>query len=435
MIERLVIHRFRGIREGLLEGLGKVNLLIGPNNSGKTAILEMLYLSGVSGRPCALITETLEKGVFSSATLVRNDFLGYEPLPRLNQRHGHKALWKESPATLTVEGGLAVSLHELPDEHPLRDFRLGAPLDELGHKDNKVFYKKDIGAVALFSLVGQQGTPPAMIPRFFETQGVRSEETRWCYLWQPEWVHRWEPEAPLDKLAVWAEAGIPADPHHVLLFDFHVANDHFTEQFAQWAKETIPDWYNKIAERLAGVFPELHGAEVEIDNAPDGQKGESGYLRFQARTRLSVDHFGDGTRHAFKVLASLIALAEEVSDERPGLLLWEDPELFMHPATLGRLLDEVARVIGGKPIQLVMSTQSLEVLAWLAHCLEQIPLPIAPEQVRTFRLGLEEGRLGAQAFPGKALGRWLEYFGDPRVAGEDELHSPLFHLLKECGCS
>ncbi len=57
MIKRLVVHRFRGIREGVLDDLGKINLLIGPNNSGKTAILEMLYLGGTSGRPVQLILD------------------------------------------------------------------------------------------------------------------------------------------------------------------------------------------------------------------------------------------------------------------------------------------------------------------------------------------------------------------------------------------
>ena len=57
MIERLVVHRFRGIREGVLQDLGKINVLIGPNNSGKTAILELLYLGSVSGRAAQLILD------------------------------------------------------------------------------------------------------------------------------------------------------------------------------------------------------------------------------------------------------------------------------------------------------------------------------------------------------------------------------------------
>ena len=74
MIEKLVTHHFRGIKEGVLENFGKVNLLIGLNNSGKTSILETLYLVGLSGRPCELNAFI---GSFPDTTLDTFDFLGY----------------------------------------------------------------------------------------------------------------------------------------------------------------------------------------------------------------------------------------------------------------------------------------------------------------------------------------------------------------------
>ncbi len=88
MIKRLVIHRFRGIREGVLDDLGKVNLLVGPNNSGKTAILEMLYLGGNSVRPCEVMMERMDPSTRPSTTVAGYDFLGYGPLSRLQRRHG-----------------------------------------------------------------------------------------------------------------------------------------------------------------------------------------------------------------------------------------------------------------------------------------------------------------------------------------------------------
>ncbi|OQX07999.1 MAG: hypothetical protein BWK80_48750 [Desulfobacteraceae bacterium IS3] len=40
--EKFVIHRFRGLRDIELSNLGRINLLVGPNNSGKTSVLEAI---------------------------------------------------------------------------------------------------------------------------------------------------------------------------------------------------------------------------------------------------------------------------------------------------------------------------------------------------------------------------------------------------------
>jgi len=89
MLQSLTIHRFRGIREGVIQNLRAFNVLIGPNNSGKSALLELLYLGGLSRRTCQLITETIEPPVHAATTLVARDFLAHSPTKRLRQRHGY----------------------------------------------------------------------------------------------------------------------------------------------------------------------------------------------------------------------------------------------------------------------------------------------------------------------------------------------------------
>ena len=49
MIEKIVINNFKGIKQGILKNFGKFNVIVGPNNSGKTTILELLSLSTLSG--------------------------------------------------------------------------------------------------------------------------------------------------------------------------------------------------------------------------------------------------------------------------------------------------------------------------------------------------------------------------------------------------
>jgi hypothetical protein len=161
MIESLIIHRFRGIREGILKDIGKLNIFVGPNNSGKTALLEMLYLGGVNGRQVELILDdypvktekteiSKEKEIsYKAAVPVRYDFLNNEPLPRLRERHGHDGLWIENPASLTREGSIAVNLDGLIKKSVMKGFRLAASLEEEGDKPKNDFNEKDIHEIAL----------------------------------------------------------------------------------------------------------------------------------------------------------------------------------------------------------------------------------------------------------------------------------------------
>ena len=289
MIERLVIHRFRGIREGSVEDMGKINLLIGPNNSGKTAILEMLYLAGTSGRKVSLILDDVplkegEEAVFEATTTVCEDFSKFPPFPRLRQRHGHKKEVSLS-AVLTEEGEIDFNLGELSDYGgPIRRFRLSPPLEAWGVKGKKRFLQKDLDQVALFTIApGQEGIPRAITPDLFLTTEAKAEAYRWHYLYDPSWVHRWARSEPVDELAVWAETGKSSHPEHVLFFDFHLTNAHFPQRFAQWAKNQSWDWTALIAGRIAEVFPSLKGARVEIDDAPEGQKEKQDISALQGR--------------------------------------------------------------------------------------------------------------------------------------------------------
>lgn len=97
----------------------------------------------------------------------------------------------------------------------------------------------------------------------------------------------------------------------------------------------------------------------------------------------------------------------------------------MHAATLSRILEVVFDLVRNKPIQVGITTQSIEVLAWMAKHLE----PLSAEEANRFKayhFYLEQGYLQTHPFAGKALGGWMEFFGDPRMLKEEELKSPLF---------
>ncbi|MBO9314097.1 MAG: AAA family ATPase [Roseiflexus sp.] len=425
MIQALTIHRFRGIREGVIKNLRAFNVLIGPNNSGKSALLELLYLGNLSRRTCQLIVDTIEPPVHAATTLVTRDFLSYAPTDRLRWRHGYAV--RETGSfliDLDKEQNLTLELPHLPATYPLRRLRLAAEAPDQ-------FRKTDTQRTILFSLSQPNQAPPEFIPPILATHSPEHPSQRWHYVWDQRWVYRWNDTQPLDRLAIWAEAG-DGRAEHVLFFDVHTAQVHFEGAFAQRCYRTVHKWEDRIAQSMAHVFPDMAGMRVNVKPTPTGTTW-GGYLELPDRTLpLEIDQFGDGARHAFKVLAALIALVDRAEQHEPGLFLWEDPELFMHPATLGRLLDEVARLVAGKPVQVFMSTQSLEVLSWLALAMRETEpqTSLNPSNVCTLRFQLVGGTLQVQTFPGESIGSWMELFGDPRTIGADELISPLARFLR-----
>lgn len=62
MFRDLHITNFRGFREFHMEGLGRINLLVGPNNCGKTSVLEALDLLADYPDPVCLGNHCLSRG-------------------------------------------------------------------------------------------------------------------------------------------------------------------------------------------------------------------------------------------------------------------------------------------------------------------------------------------------------------------------------------
>ena len=403
MIKRLVIHRFRGIKQGTLEDFGRINVLIGPNNSGKTAVLEMLYLAGVAGRECEVLIPDVEPSAWQATTLNRRDFLYQEPMLRLRKRHNESKVWESSPAVLTDEYTLSVELTHIPQEHPLKKFTLVGPPEEGGRKP--AFGKRDTTRLSLFRLSPNSvSVPESLTPDYFDAQKVTLENAYWVYLWEDSWVYRWDREKPADYFAIWAVEGQLPEAEHVLFFDLHTATELFEQKFSKSAYREITNWEHHVSKHLGNVFPEMRGTRVNMK--PYKGNKWTGYIEFPDREPIPIDHFGDGARHAFKVLATLIALREQVSEDTPGLFLWEDPELFMHPTTLGRLLEEVIELVKDARIQIFLTTQSLEVIAYISHILQTEK--VSKVDIRAFSLSLENGELTSKKFTKSQMLKWLE---------------------------
>ena len=62
MLTGVDISNYRGFKSFRIEGLTRVNLLVGKNNSGKTALLEAVHLISSGGNPAVLADAAVRRG-------------------------------------------------------------------------------------------------------------------------------------------------------------------------------------------------------------------------------------------------------------------------------------------------------------------------------------------------------------------------------------
>jgi hypothetical protein len=427
MIERLILNRFRGIQKGVIKDIGKINLLVGPNNSGKTTVLEALYWLSVSGRKCGLdasaLPEFIDENGLSSRTRdalvpIEKDLLGLVPCSRIWKRHGKPELWQNPPGSVTEGGALDCRIPHLKKDEPLKSFRLiPPPAEEI--RDTEQFNKEILAKTGVFVLDDPQGMGivlehylPDVYPDEFSLADKKIPR-RFAFTWYPDFTY-WQ-----ESLGVWGVEGTVAGADCVLFFDFHATGDHFTEDF-WWAMRSVHGWRDKLTRRLSSVILDIGEFMVNIEPNPISREVMQGAIEIKGKGTIQIDDFGDGARHAFKVLAGLVVLADRCKDERrEGIFLWEDPELFMHSKTLYRLIEEVVDIVKDKPIQVFISTQSLEVIAIFVKILKE--RPELQEVIRTFRHDLRNGELVTARYTYSNLDAWLESGLDPRFWNQGDV--------------
>ena len=533
MIERLIISRFRGIRKGVLKDLGKFNLIVGPNNSGKTAVLEALYWLSICGRKCSffspklnistgnvkIISDDIEVEPPLAFVPINKDLIGYSPCPRLWKRHGKTESWEQSGGNVSEGGTLSYKIKDIKEDEFLKDFRL-IPPQAKEIEDIEKFKPDDEKSICLFVLDNPRGMGD-MLKYYFRDMYPdafsypEDKMRRFAFTWFPDFIYLKQ------SLGAWGIEGITADADCVLFYDFHTTSEPFNDEFYEevlkrgierrlkeyfkkvfllgdlgdfdvsiqhypdskgaiqgiikpagyfFSWDEIPgngggrlisylkqnygvDWVKtakiekindgmsiKVSIEKNSLLLELNDEKTEVNlKIDDGRtdefivKKENGKLNIYSTTgipAIPIDDFGDGARHAFKVLAALTVLEEKCKNGKEGIFLWEDPELFMHPATIKKLIKEIINIVKDKQIQVFISTQSLEVLANIAKLLDD--KFIEEKDVRTYTLNLVNGELNARKFWGTALSDWLHSGFDPRLLDVSEDDLPFsWHLKKE----
>lgn len=417
MIENLLIRDFRGIRTGRIAGFKKINVFVGPNNSGKSALIEALYLAGAVGRPAGLTIhggDEISEPEIYAARVAQPDLLNSHPMARVRARHND--MEKKSKSGRWLEGIFQI---EPPDPNlPFAGFDLTA--GEGG------FDRDEIEDIALFAVDGKEnpGDISKLADKLMGDRDISAlKDKRMVFCWDPGLSYYYRGSA------CWLIQGEIASARKTLFFDPSSIQTHMTRDFYGRMLKLIPGW----SQQLARYFKPILGLEEPLNLhffpvETGGGQWVQAWIAPEDRPAIPIDAFGDGARSAFKLIAPLVAVSHMAGSGSPGLLLWEEPESFQNPRTLARLLAQVLNLIKDKPVQIFMATHSLEVVAHLTALLNSGRL--SDDELLLFRLDLKDGELLSSWFDADNLRAWLESGLDPRIWGDFRL--PLqFYLQKE----
>lgn len=402
MINHLFMRDFRGIAHGEIQNFAQVNILVGPNNSGKTTILEALYLAATADVGCNLVSN---EGLSIPVTVAADqDLLGQTPMARIWQRHNAPARWGDAPALWDSASG-NIKLYGVPDA--LSEYEFLAD-----RQAKKGFVAEDEHLIALLRIqkVPDRIPPfPAFVKDYLDADADAEarEQRHFVVLWYPPFTFKYT------GLAGWFLDGQIPSAAHTLFYDFHTTHSHFTQAFIERGYRDIHRWPWRIGKHFANIFdlPTDPVPYVSFNPyQPDPYRYE--VLIEQYGKMVPIDMWGDGARHVLKLLAPLIMLSDDAERGHPGMLLWEDPELFLHPRALHRLMQEILVITKDKPIQIFITTQSIEVVASLTTLVKDMAL--APEILRAFQLELQQGKMIVSRFGHNNLVAWLEQGLDPR---------------------
>jgi energy-coupling factor transporter ATP-binding protein EcfA2 len=513
MIESIKLRDFRGIKTGVIEGFRKINLLVGPNNSGKSAVLEAIYLACTNSRKAALNSEDYGSTYFSVA-IAEQDLLGEHPMLRVLGKHNYSLqlddLSDYEPGKISVEQsshkmnfprfdltafgkfpngdkpqtatfGLELKDPDEPDDRKriaeiqerlanlmkdaeplelkrkeLGDKKKGAPAEyERDSEDERLLQEieKEITDLddRLAPLHAEQRTLSQRADEIEKALSERREKInrlatrlmkphddnakpiedsfdqgRLLYCWHPGLSHNFVGDS------AWLVKGQTQSASRSILYDVTRIAGYLPLALVQQNLQK-PDWIRNITESFSRIF-DLRECAIQFLPVPENPSLLQAQIAANGQPFVPIDAFGDGARSVFKLLVALHTLVDSVSEDEPGLLIWEEPELFQNPQTLGRLLRELTRLVKPKPIQLFIASHSLETPAHFVRLARKKQTNEAEQldenEVIVLITRLLDGELKSARFEPRVFEAWLRMHKDPRVP-EGDADSPLGYELED----
>ncbi|WNG62352.1 AAA family ATPase [Archangium gephyra] len=362
--DTLTIHRLRGLQEVALTGLGRVNLLVGGNDSGKTSVLEALSLYCNPLTPVDWVWVASRRDPLVSAMGPYSELLRW-----LFPHQGETQDTGEGHLYLSATGRGAVrrvqaSYRELRGVRPravgLRHSRIP---HEVGERELELSRERRGARIQLQLETSSADVPPPELTSFtiWDDEQVASADGDFSH-----WVVPVRDVRPVDQ---WLGS---------------VSVEAFSEIRLSGLEESVRALLHEIDPRILGL-------EVL---APRGDAVL--YLKDSVAGLVPLSMYGDGIRRTL-----LLALA--LPQVKGGVLLIDELETAIHVSALGKVFRWMLAACKQYDVQVFATTHSLEVVDAILGADDT-----REEDIVGFRLERTEGQTLARRF-GEDLLKRMRY--------------------------
>jgi len=308
-LDRLTIRRFRGLQNLTLDDLGRVNLLVGPNNSGKTSVLEAI----------AIFCQPLDLRAWLDATWRR------------------EALNPDDPFFLSVEWMFP---HDRLVDGPFVEGKISiAGLGQFRGRDLEAFYTP-LSRIATMRTAPPEGSAGGS-QNGYEQAGARVE------------LHATvDPEDTISRrYDLWEGDTLPISGHPLSLPVRTITPvSHRVEPIqTELSEATLAGQKHQILSLLKQLDSQIRDVLILT---PKGRRPAI-YIDYASNGLLPLSAFGDGVRRAFLIALVLNSVAG-------GVLLIDEIESSLHVTALGSLFSWLAKSCEELDVQLFATTHSLE---------------------------------------------------------------------------
>lgn len=366
MYSALTINGFRRFDKIEFKELGKVNLIFGSNNSGKTTVLEAIFTHACGLNPVPFITQILLKRQHGTMTGALD--LGEKLISLF---HDQNTL----PYTFSISANIENHLEPYIVKHTFSPSQILASLNPraLGQPDEG--YSKHIFTPYSESNLADKSklNPQQAKPLFLGRLETSLNKTRSTY----------DLTFPLEATS--------SAPFKTGYIQDILAHREERAEIGIYSHLKRYGELDKFIEELKIIFPYI--SEIDMIPYPDGSAGQI-YVKTTNSQRLPLYAFGDGLRRWYHLIGSMIVYSNSVH-------CIEEIDATFHPKAqkiLSPILMHYAQKYNN---QIFITSHSIEFADAFLSALYEEGTPISSEEdlVRVFTLKLSKDHVHTDVWP------------------------------------